>query len=157
MTDRSWSMPLGRYLAYTGGVLLALLFLIDWYLPRPVVDPGHADVDHPTIRIHSMHKWPGAVVYDTSQPTIVPPAPPVTAEAPAPPVVAEAPAESAPREAFAMAPKPDPAPAAAPKHVTRRVRVARNPAARIASYDRPGYEQPSFGMFGFRPQFPAGW
>jgi hypothetical protein len=148
-------MPLRRYFAYTGGVLLALLFLIDWYLPRPVADPAHADVDRSTIRIHSMHKWPGAVVYDTSQPTIVPPAPAVTAEAPLPP---------APREAFAMAPKPDPAPpAAAPalaatsKHVTRRVRVARTPAARIASYERPGYEQPSHEMFGFRPLFPAGW
>jgi hypothetical protein len=155
-------MPLGRYFAYTGGVLLALIFLIDWFLPRPVADPAHVDVDHPTIRIHSMHKWPGAVVYDTSQPTIVPPAPAVAAEAPAPPVVAEAPAESAPREAFAMAPKTEPAPAAATpaaasKHVTRRVRVARNPAARIASYDRPGYEQPTHEMFGFRPLFPAGW
>jgi hypothetical protein len=148
-------MPLRRYFAYTGGVLLALLFLIDWYLPRPVADPARADVDRSTIRIHSMHKWPGAVVYDTSQPTIVPPAPAVTAEAPLPP---------APREAFAMAPKPDPAPpAAAPapaatsKRVTPRVRVARAPAARIASYERPGYEQPSHEMFGFRPLFPAGW
>jgi hypothetical protein len=148
-------MPLRRYFAYTGGVLLALLFLIDWYLPRPVADPAHADVDRSTIRIHSTHKWPGAVVYDTSQPTIVPPVPAVAAVAPVPP---------APREAFAMAPKPDPAPpAAAPaapsKHVTRRVRVARAPAARIASFERPGYEQPGHEMFGFRPafSFPAGW
>ena len=152
-------MPLRRYFAYTGGVLLALLFLIDWYLPRPVADPAHADVDRSTIRIHSTHKWPGAVVYDTSQPTIVPPVPAVAAVAPVPP---------APREAFAMAPKPDAvppaaappvAPAAPSKHVTRRVRVARAPAARIASFDRPGYEQPGHEMFGFRPafSFPAGW
>jgi hypothetical protein len=147
-------MPLGRYFAYIGGVLLALLFLIDWFLPQPGVDPDHSDVDRSIIRIHSMHKWPSAVVYDTSQPTIVPPAPAVTAEAPV---------ASAPREALAMAPKPDPAPAAAPaatsKHVTRRVRVARASAARIASYERPSYEQPSHEMFGFRPafQFPAGW
>ena len=153
-------MPLGRYLAYAGGVLLALLFLIDWYLPRPVVDPRHADVDRSTIRIHSMHKWPGAVVYDTSQPTIVPPAPAVEAEAPVP---------SAPREAVASAPEPEPAPAAAAppaapattasKHATRRVRVARTPSARIASYERPSYEQPSNEMFGFRPAFPfrGGW
>src|SRR4051812_29011072 len=144
-------MPLRRYFAYTGGVLLALLFVIDWYLPRPVADPLHTDVDRSTIRIHSMHKWPGAVVYDTSQPTLVPPAPDVTAEAP--------PTPPAPREAFAMAPKPDPAPptaapATASKHVTRRVRVARNPAARIASYERPGYEQSGHGMFGFRPSLP---
>src|SRR5882757_2582513 len=126
-------MPLRRYFAYTGGVLLALLFLIDWYLPRPVADPAHADVDRSTIRIHSMHKWPGAVVYDTSQPTIVPPVPAVAAVAPVPP--------------------------APSKHVTRRVRVARAPAARIASFERPGYEQPGHEMFGFRPafSFPAGW
>src|SRR5712672_87399 len=89
-------MPLGRYLAYTGGLLLAFLFLIDWYLPRPVADPTHADVDRSIIRIHSMHKWPGAVVFDTNQPTIVPPAPAVAAEVPVP---------SAPREAFASAAK----------------------------------------------------
>src|SRR5215216_5105588 len=113
-------MPLRRYFAYTGGVLLALLFLIDWYLPRPVVAPGHTDIDRSIIRIHSMHKWPGAVVYDTSQPTIVPPAPTVAAEAP--------PVPSAQREAFAAAPEPEPAPApsappaasaTASKHVTR--------------------------------------
>jgi|SRR5215211_789036 len=146
-------MPLGRYLAYTGGVLLALLFVIDWYLPRPVVEPGHVDIDRSTIRIHSMHKWPGAVVYDTSQPTIVPPAPAVEAEAPVP---------SAPREAIASAPEPEPAPAAAPpaapatasKHATRRVRAARARSARFASYEQPSYE-----MFGFRPAFPfrGGW
>ncbi len=147
-------MPLVRYLAYTGGVLLALLFLIDWYLPRLVVDPRHADIDRSTIRIHSMHKWPSAVAFDTSQPTIVPPAPAVAAEAPAP---------RPPREAFALAPEPEPAPAAASvavasvptaksKHVTRRVRVARARSARIASYEQPSYE-----MFGFRPLFPGGW
>ena len=145
-------MPLRRYFAYTGGVLLALLFLIDWYLPRSVVDPGHADVDRSTIRIHSMHKWPGAVVYDTSEPTIMPPTPAVAAEAP--PVAAEAPVPGAPREAIASAPEPEPAPAAAAppaapatasKHATRRVRVARTRSpriastrsARIASYERP--------------------
>ena len=151
-------MPLRRYFAYTGGVLLALLFLIDWYQPRPVADPAHADIDRSIIRIHSMHKWPGAVVFDTNQPTIVPPAPAVAAEAP--------PVPSAPREAFASAPKPEPAPAAAAppaaratasKHVTRRVRVARAPAPRIASYERPSYEQPSYEMFGFRPLFSERW
>src|SRR5205823_8158992 len=99
MTDRSWFMPLRRYFAYTGGVLLALLFLIDWYLPRPVPPIRHGHVDRSIIRIHSTHKWPGAIVYDTSQPTIVPPAPAVAAEAPVP---------SAPREAVASAPEPEP-------------------------------------------------
>jgi hypothetical protein len=163
-------MPLVRYLAYTCGVLLALLFLIDWYLPRPVVDPRHADVDRSTIRIHSMHKWPSAVVFDTSQPTTVPPAPAVAAEAP--PVAAETPVPSAPREAFASAAGREPAPpAAAPppatasKHATRGVRVARarsariasTRSARIASYERHTYERPSYEMFGFRPLFAGGW
>jgi hypothetical protein len=150
-------MPLRRYFAYTGGVLLALLFLIDWYQPRPAVDPAHTDIDRSIIRIHSMHKWPGAVAYDTSQPTIVPSAPTVAAEAPVP---------SAPREAFASAPKPEPTPAAATpparpatasKHATRRVRVARTRSTRIASYERPSYEQPSYEMFGFRPLFSGRW
>ena len=147
-------MPLGRYFAYTGGVLLALLFLIDWYIPRPVSPIRHGHVDRSIIRIHSIHKWPGAVVYDTSQPTIVPPASVVAAEAPV---------RSVPREAIASAPEPEPASAAAAppaatasKHATRRVRVARTRSpriasarsARFASYEGPSYEQPSYGMFG---------
>src|SRR3954452_14513997 len=101
-------MPLGRYFAFVGSLLLALLFLIDWYMPRAVVAGATpADIDRSIIRIHSRHKWPSAVVFDTTQPTIVPPAPVVTEEAPPP---------KSPRTTFAMAGPPEPAPviAAAP-------------------------------------------
>ena len=48
--QRRWRMPLGRYLAFVGSALLALLFLTDWYLPKFAADPTRADVDRTTIR-----------------------------------------------------------------------------------------------------------
>jgi hypothetical protein len=64
-------MPLARYFSYVGGVLLALLFVLDAYLPKaPVAE--RADANLPVIRIHSDRKWPDRVVYDTSLPTIIP-------------------------------------------------------------------------------------
>jgi hypothetical protein len=140
-------MPLARYFAYTGGVLLALLFLLGWYLPPPAVEPDRADIDHSIIRLQSNHKWPGAVVFDTSQPTIVPPPVAVTEQVPPPPA-------RSPLEALAMVQPKEPspvvavAPAAAPKRVVRRAKVARPPAPQIAG----GYE-----MFGFRNPFPDRW
>jgi hypothetical protein len=75
-------MPLARYFFLVGGVLLALLFVVDAVLPKlPVVD--RTDTDLPVIRIHSDRKWPERVVLDTSIPTIVP-APTAKAEAVAP-------------------------------------------------------------------------
>lgn len=65
-------MPLARYFLYVGGVLLALLLILDAYLPQvPVSERAHVDL--PLIRIHSAQKWPERVVYDTSLPTVVPP------------------------------------------------------------------------------------
>ena len=141
--DWSWFMPVGRYFAFTGSVLLALLFLIDWYLPPSAVEPAGAGVDRSIIRIQSSHKWPSAVVFDTNQPTIVPPATVVTAEAPI---------ARPSRDAFALVPQPALATAAAvpppaPKHVTRRVRVARAPAARVDNYE----------TIDFRNPFPPSW
>ena len=63
-------MPLARYFFFVGGVLLALLFISDAYLPKlPVAD--RANTDLPVIRIYSDRKWPERVVYDTSLPTII--------------------------------------------------------------------------------------
>jgi hypothetical protein len=138
-------MPLARYFAYIGSVLLALLFLLNWYLPPAAVEAARADVDRSTIRLQSRHKWPGAVVFDTSQPTIVPP--PVTITEVAPPA-------RSPLEALAMVQQKEPspvvtaAPAAAPKRVVRRAKVARTPAPQIAG----GYD-----MFGFRNSFADRW
>lgn len=123
-------MPIGRYFLFIGGVLLALLLLVDWQFPASSIIAARSDIDHTAIRIHSLHKWPDAVVFDTTQPTIVPP----------PVAVALEPAASAPKpvhEAFAMAAelaataKPD---AAKPvKADARRVRSARGPTRHAAT------------------------
>jgi hypothetical protein len=92
-------MPLARYFLFVGGVLLALLFVADAYLPK-LPDTVRADTDLPAIRIHSDRKWPERVVFDTSQPTIVPAQ--TAALVTAPPAVADAPAKARVREAFAQ-------------------------------------------------------
>ncbi|MFX5001638.1 hypothetical protein ABTC06_19565, partial [Acinetobacter baumannii] len=74
----------------------------DWYTPPPSTEQSSASVDRSTIRIHSSHKWPQAVVYDTTLPTFVPP--PVTATG-----AAEPPAPQPAREAYAMVPETPPA------------------------------------------------
>jgi hypothetical protein len=141
-------MPLLRYFLYVGAALVALLFTITWYLPPLEAEPARADADRTTIRIHSQHKWPSAVVFDTTLPTIVPPQAPV--------VAAEAPAPRPVREALAMLPEPPadkaapsikPAEAAKPaKRHVRRTRVARIPAS-----------PPGFEPFGFRSAWAVGW
>ena len=63
-------MPLARYFFFVGGVLLALMFILDSYLPKfPIAERSSADL---AIRIHSDQKWPERVVYDTRFPVIVP-------------------------------------------------------------------------------------
>ena len=143
--------PLARYFLYVGGSLLTLLFLVDWYLPPNAVDAGQAQVDRTTIRIHSAHKWPSAVVFDTTQTTIVPPPQPASSST----VEAKAPAaRKSPSDALALAQPADlPAAAAAahlpaPKQVKRKVRVARRPASEHVASDEPS---------GFRPFFQMGW
>ena len=66
-------MPLARYFFWVGGVLLALLFASDVYLPKlPMAASLDTSVDKSVIRIHSDRKWPERVVFDTQQPTIIP-------------------------------------------------------------------------------------
>jgi hypothetical protein len=95
-------MPLARYLSYVGGVLLALLLVLDAYLPKvPVAE--RADANLPVIRIHSDRKWPERVVYDTSQPTIIPALiPSGEASIPAPAAVADVSVKTGEREALAQ-------------------------------------------------------
>jgi hypothetical protein len=104
---RGWSepeMPLARYFLFVGGVLLALLFLIDEVLPKPPVEQERAEAssDKPVIRIQSDRKWPERVVFDTNLPTIVPPQM-ARIEAPvrAPTTVSEVPAAGRALQAFA--------------------------------------------------------
>lgn len=141
-------MPLLRYFVYVGSGLLVLLLALTWSLPPLTAEPERASADRSTIRIHSQHKWPSAVVIDTTLPTFIPPPAPVVALAPA----AKPPVElKSPRDALALAQNGDIAPAVAahpapPKHVKRRVRATRPPSGYVASYE----------TFGFRPLF-AGW
>jgi hypothetical protein len=59
-------MPLVRYVLFTGGILLGLFFWTDWYFPKTAVAEASADVDRTIIRIHSSHRWPAAMRFDTS-------------------------------------------------------------------------------------------
>lgn len=117
-------MPIGRYFLYIGSVLLALLFVADWYLPPPRNEQRADHVDRYTIRIHSSHKWPTAVVIDTTQPAIVPP-----------PVIAAVETARPAREAYAMAAEPPPLPAARPAEAARpaKQRVHRTKTARASN------------------------
>ena len=69
-------MPVARYLLFVGGMLLALLFALDAFAPQQTVVTGNAapSINKTVVRIRSDQKLPERVVYDTSLPTIVPPA-----------------------------------------------------------------------------------
>jgi hypothetical protein len=97
-------MPLLRYFLFVGGVLLALLFISDAYLPKlPAAE--RADADLPVIRIQSDRKWPERVVFDTSRPASNPA--PIAASVPAPAAIADDSAKVRVREAFAQLQQPD--------------------------------------------------
>jgi hypothetical protein len=143
------TMPVLRYLLYVGGGLLALLFIVDAWLPdRPAVHGGPGP--SAAIRIHSDRKWPERVVLDTSQPTIIP-AEIANAEPGAPPG-ADVPKARA-REAFAQLQPPDTErlqsrqsmkPEAKPH---RQSKIARRQAERrIRLVARP----PQYGWFGYQ-------
>jgi hypothetical protein len=144
-------MPVARYFLFVGGVLLALLLAIDFYVPKePALTTSAAaapaTVENPTLRIRSDHKWPERVVYDTSLPTIVPPPAAkiaATAEPAAP--VEEISAKAQVRESFAqLTPrepiKPEPQVQPKPKRKIAKVRTA--PPMRLVA------QHPGFGFFG---------
>src|ERR1700722_6942763 len=140
-------MPLRRYFSCVGGVLLAVLFILDACFPKPpVVEKRHANL--PPIRIHSDRKWPERVVYDTSLPTIVPTSI-VSAEATvqAPETTADA---TRVKDTFAMLQLPAdrlqrPTTKAREVNPRHQIRIARRraPAPRFAMV-----RQPQFGWFG---------
>ena len=66
-------MPIVRYIGWVGTSLLALLFVANWFLPKPPQEAAHEAVNAPVIRIASVQQPPEAVVIDTNQPTIIPP------------------------------------------------------------------------------------
>jgi len=144
-------MPVVRYFFFVGGVLLALLFVSDAYLPKlPVADSDHAGVDKSVIRIHSDRKWPERVVFDTSRPTEVPPQiASVAASAAAPKTAADVSTTARMREASAQLPvdpkqaqlsaATKPEPKLQPKRKIAKRRVA-PPMVLVA-------QQPQFGFF----------
>jgi hypothetical protein len=154
-------MPVARYFLFVGGVLLALLLAIDALVPQQAVVASQAapTVDKTVVRIRSDQKLPERVVYDTSLPTIVPPAA-VTAQLAAPvakpsvpaaaPALANASAEARVRETFAQvvpaeAKKPEP-------QVQRKRKVAKSRPAPPMQFGQPPQmrfaQQSHFGFFG---------
>jgi hypothetical protein len=91
---RGGKMPIGRYIAFVGSLLVAMLFIANWLLPMdPILSATSEQADKPIIRIKSDRKWPERIVFDTNAPTIVPQKSPV---------IADAPVTNPPREAFAL-------------------------------------------------------
>ena len=139
-------MPVTRYFLFVGGALLALLFLIDAYVPSQSVAASHAapSIDRTVVRIRSDTKPPERVVYDTSLPTIVPPVSKVwVAAAPQPPVATDVTAPGRLGDTFAQY-----VPAQPKKlepQAPRKRKVARShaspPPIRVA-------QQQHFGFFG---------
>ena len=101
-------MPVARYFLFVGGALLALLFAFDAFVPNAAAEltthaGAGAGVDKSVVRIRSEQKWPERIVFDTSQPTIVPKAEPVQVVAvTAPATAAEISAKARVRETFAQ-------------------------------------------------------
>lgn len=59
-------MPIMRYFVFVGGLLLALLFAADRYLPAPGATATVADPDRTIIRIKSARNLPEKIVFDPS-------------------------------------------------------------------------------------------
>lgn len=148
-------MPLLAYFWKVGAVLLALLFVADFYLPKAAVTDEKTAVDQPAIRIHSDRKWPERVVLDTTLPAIVAiaSAPSITETAPlvpaiAPVIRAETPALA---NALAMA-RSDLPPREAVER--KRLRKTQHVATRSKRHGAPrmvmAARQPQFGWFGYR-------
>jgi hypothetical protein len=130
---------------YVGGVLLALLFISDAFLPKlAVADRTDTATELPAIRIHSDRKWPERVVLDTSTPTIVP-AQTAKAEAVVPPPTpaADDSAKTRVRETFAQFVSPEPKKPEAKPQRKRKIAKSR-PAPPVMMVA----QQPRFGFFG---------
>jgi hypothetical protein len=66
-------MPLFQYFGWVGGVLFAALFAVNWCVSAPIAGAPRPDVPFNqkiNIRIHTDHKWPERVVFDTTRSTL---------------------------------------------------------------------------------------
>ena len=138
-------MPLARYFLYVGGALLALLFVLDPYLPKlPAAAFGKSSST--IIHIHSDHKWPERIVYDTSLSTVIPTQ---IANIEANIAVSEIVTSTAEREAFAHM-QPSRQLSDAKKIEPKLQRQHKIAKRRIAAPSRPAARQMAFGWFGDR-------
>jgi hypothetical protein len=138
-------MPVLRYFIFVGGALLALLFVADAYAPpQPVAAKAStvAAMENPTLRIRSDRKWPQAIVFDTTQPTIVPPVLKAEANVAAPANFAEISPKARVRETFAQFVPVEPKVQPKPQH--KRKIVKDSTGARMAQVAQPT----RFGVFG---------
>jgi hypothetical protein len=131
-------VPVGRYIAFVGSLLLAIFFIADWYMPMSLTQIVISrEADKPIIRIKTDRKWPERIVFDTSTPTIVP----------QPPVVADAPVTNPPREALAL--------------LTQVPAVSKTPLP-VRTERKAAKRTPHTGWAAYRPAaraeaLPAGW
>jgi hypothetical protein len=145
------SMPVARYFLFVGGVLLALLFAVDAFAPQQAAVAGNAapSIDKTVVRIRSDQKLPERVVYDTSLPTIVPPAAKTQIAAVPPAPVRDVSAQVRVRDTFAQF-----VPAEAKKLEKQLEPQAQAPHKRKVAKARPvqpmrfAQQQPHFGFFG---------
>jgi hypothetical protein len=81
-------VPVAKYFVFVGSALAALLLMVSWYCPAPpaIFADRSQVITTAAIRIKSERKWPEKIEFDTSQPTIVPPAGEVSSVA-APPAL----------------------------------------------------------------------
>ena len=66
-------MPLFQYFGWVGSFLLAALFATNWCCSAPIAGASLSDVpldQKVHIRIHTDHKWPERVVFDTTRSTL---------------------------------------------------------------------------------------
>jgi len=94
-------MPLIRYFVFTGGALLALLYLADYYLAGPVSTAAETGPDLSIARIRSAQTWPEKIVFDTNVRQI-----PLTKTVASTSDAAASAATEGTRQAFAMAAQP---------------------------------------------------
>jgi hypothetical protein len=129
-----------RYFLYVGGALVAVLFALDAFSPKAVADNTHAaSVDKTTLRIQSNQKWPERIVFDTTQPTIVPKAAPAQVALAGPEPAPEISAKARVRETFAQFVPVEPK-AEAPVQRKRKVAKARaGQPMRFAQQQRYGF------------------
>src|SRR5229473_8542550 len=118
-------MPIVRFITWVGTSLLALVFVADWYLPKPLPEPAGNGINRPVIRIASVQQPPERIIIDTSQPTIVPPPTVVEDAVPGEP--------SQPLQSYASAPPPP----TIVKGDQKRQKVIKRQGPKVATHQKP--------------------